>query len=99
MRRLRIVVLAPFCDPDAVSMPYVTYSHAASLGKIHDVDLVIGAPVEGNVKRAQGPFRIIEVVRMPLLERLYALGTAICLQIQFHQPGIDGLRVSLFPCL
>ena len=71
MSRLRILLLAPFCDPDAVSMPYVTYSHAAALAELHDVTLVIGAPVEHNVRRAQGAFRSIEVVRMPSLERIY----------------------------
>jgi glycosyltransferase involved in cell wall biosynthesis len=72
MSRLRVLVLAPFCDPDAVSMPLVTYSHAAALAGLHDVTLVIGSPVEDKVRRAKGPFRTIEVVRMPLLERIYA---------------------------
>jgi glycosyltransferase involved in cell wall biosynthesis len=72
LNRLRILVLAPFCDPDAVSMPYVAYSHAAALAKLHDVSLVIGAPREDNVRRAKGPFQTIEVVRMPLLERIHA---------------------------
>jgi glycosyltransferase involved in cell wall biosynthesis len=53
-------------------MPYVTYSHAAALARLHDVDLVIESPREENVRRADGPFRSIEVVRMPLMERLYA---------------------------
>jgi glycosyltransferase involved in cell wall biosynthesis len=72
MSRLRILVLASFCDPDAVSMPYVTYSHAAALAKLHDVALVIGGPSEASVRRANGPFRSIEVVRMPKLERMNA---------------------------
>jgi glycosyltransferase involved in cell wall biosynthesis len=70
MTRLRVVLLAPFCDPDAVSMPYVTYCHAAALAQLHDVHLVIRAPSEGNVRRAQGAFRSIEVVKMPALERI-----------------------------
>jgi glycosyltransferase involved in cell wall biosynthesis len=53
-------------------MPYVTYSHAAALAKLHDVALVIGSPSEHNVRQANGHFRSIEVVRMPLLERIYA---------------------------
>jgi glycosyltransferase involved in cell wall biosynthesis len=72
MSRLRILVLGPFCDPEAVSMPYVTYSHAAALAKLHDVALVVGAPVEEKVRRANGPFRSIEVVRMPKLEQTHA---------------------------
>jgi glycosyltransferase involved in cell wall biosynthesis len=71
MNRLRVLVLAPFCDPDTASMPYVTYSHAAALAKLHDVTLVIGSPVENNVRRAKAPFQSIEVVRMPLLERIH----------------------------
>jgi glycosyltransferase involved in cell wall biosynthesis len=53
-------------------MPYVTYSHAAALAQLHDVALVVGSPSEKNVRRAKAPFRSIEVVRMPLLERIYA---------------------------
>jgi glycosyltransferase involved in cell wall biosynthesis len=72
MSRLRLLVLAPFCDPNDVSMPYVAYCHAAALAKLHDVTLVVGAPVANNVRAAKGPFRTIEVVRMPTLERIYA---------------------------
>jgi glycosyltransferase involved in cell wall biosynthesis len=53
-------------------MPYVTFSHAAALAQLHDVSLVIGSPTEGPVRRAEAPFRTIEVVPMPLLERVYA---------------------------
>jgi glycosyltransferase involved in cell wall biosynthesis len=53
-------------------MPYVTYSHAAALAQLHDVTLVIGSPSEDPVRHAKAPFRTIEVVRMPLLERIYA---------------------------
>jgi glycosyltransferase involved in cell wall biosynthesis len=53
-------------------MPYVTYSHAAALAQLHDVTLVVGAPTEGNVRRAKASFRHIEVVRMPTLERIHA---------------------------
>ena len=72
MSRLRVLVLGPDCDPEAVSIPYVTYSHAAALAQLHDVALVIRSPSEENVRRAKAPFRTIEVVRMPLLERIYA---------------------------
>ena len=72
MSRLRILVLARDCSPEAVSMPYVTYSHAAALAQLHDVALVIGSPSEDPVRRAKAPFRSLEVVRMPLLERVYA---------------------------
>src|SRR5438309_3169702 len=72
MSRLRILVLAPDSNPEGVSMPYVTYCHAAALAQLHDVALVVGSPSEDPVRRAKAPFRSIEVVRMPLLERIYA---------------------------
>ncbi len=71
MSRLRILLLAPGASPEEVSMPYVTYSHAAALAQLHDVALVVGSPTEDPVRRAKAPFRTIEVVRMPLLERIY----------------------------
>jgi glycosyltransferase involved in cell wall biosynthesis len=72
MSRLRILVLGPFCDPEAVSMPYVAYTHAAALARLHDVTLVVRSHVEHSVRRARAPFRSIEVVRMPSLERIHA---------------------------
>jgi glycosyltransferase involved in cell wall biosynthesis len=71
MSRLRVLVLAPDCDPTRVSIPFVTYSHAAALAQLHDVSLVIGSPVEAHVRQAGAPFHSIEVVRMPLLERIF----------------------------
>jgi glycosyltransferase involved in cell wall biosynthesis len=72
MNRLRILLLASYCNPEKVSMPYVTYCHGAALAQLHDVSLVIESPSEAPVRRAKAPFRTIEVVRMPLLERIYA---------------------------
>jgi glycosyltransferase involved in cell wall biosynthesis len=66
------LLLAPFCDPEGISMPFVAYSHAAALAQLHDVTLVIGSPTESNVRRANGPFSSVEVVRMPTLERIHA---------------------------
>jgi len=74
MSRLRILVLGPDCNPEGVSIPYVTYSHAAALAESHDVSLVIRSTVEEPVRRAKSSFRSIEVVRMPWLERIYAWG-------------------------
>src|SRR4029077_12936059 len=72
MNRLRILVLAPDSSPEKVSIPYVTYSHAAALAQLHNVTLVVQSSVEDPVRRAKAPFRAIEVIRMPWLERIYA---------------------------
>src|SRR5579859_6592475 len=65
MNRLRILVLGSDCHPTKVSIPYVTYSHAAALAQLHDVTLVALPHVEEDVRRAGAPFRAIEIVKMP----------------------------------
>ena len=72
MSRLRILLLGPDCNPEKVSIAFVTYSHAAALAHIHDVTLVARSGVEDALRRGKAPFRAIEVVRMPLLERIDA---------------------------
>lgn len=71
MSRLRILVLGPDCNPEQVSMPFVTYSHAAALARLHDVTLAVRTRVADPVRRAHGPFRAIEVIRQPRLDRSY----------------------------
>ena len=53
MSRLRILLLGPDCDPERVSIPFVTYCHAAALAKLHDVTLVARGPVEDALRRAK----------------------------------------------
>src|SRR6266446_7058681 len=72
MSRLRILLLGPDCNPEQVSIPYVTYSHAAALAQLHDVTLVAREAVEDPLRRAKAPFRAIEVVRTPRLDRIFA---------------------------
>jgi glycosyltransferase involved in cell wall biosynthesis len=90
MSRLRVLVLGPDCDPEAVSIPYVTYSHAAALAQLHDVSLVIGSRTEENVRRAKAPFRTIEVVRMPWLERIQAWGVRWIFKNNFDSQAMTG---------
>jgi glycosyltransferase involved in cell wall biosynthesis len=70
--RLRVLVLAPDCNPEEVSIPLVTYSHAAALARLHDVTLVARSLVLDALRRAKAPFCAIEAVRTPLLDRIYA---------------------------
>lgn len=71
MSRLRILLLGSECNPEQPSIPFVTYSHAAALAQLHDVTLVVRSHVEDSVRRAKAPFRAIEVVAMPVFERIY----------------------------
>src|SRR5258708_12695718 len=72
MSRLRILILAPDCNPETVSIPFVTYSHAAALAEINDVSIVVRSAVAEPVRRGSASFRTIEVVPMPVLERIWA---------------------------
>ena len=70
MNRLRVLLLGPDCHPERLSIPYVTYSHAAALAQLHDVTLVARPRVEDALRRAKAPFHAIEVVRTPLFDRI-----------------------------
>src|SRR5438270_11458279 len=72
MNQLRVLLLAPSCNPEDVSIPYVSYCHAAALAQLHEVTLVIGSAVEDPVCRAKAPFQAIEVVRTPWLDHTFA---------------------------
>jgi glycosyltransferase involved in cell wall biosynthesis len=72
MSRLRILVLGPECTPESVSIALVTYCHAVALAQLHDVTLVARASVEDGLRRANAPFRAIEVVRTPLSDRIWS---------------------------
>jgi len=74
MSRLRILLLAPESNPEGVSIPFVTYSHAAALAQLHDVAIVVGSASEDRVRRAAAPFRSIEVVSMPSLQQVHDWG-------------------------
>ena len=72
MSRLRILLLAPGANPESITGPLLSFCQAEALARIHDVTLVIRPTGEAAVRRARGPFRAIEVVRMPVLERIYS---------------------------
>ena len=91
---MRILVLGPDCNPEQVSMPYVTYSHAAALAELHDVTLAVRGPSEAPVRRAQGSFRAIEVIRMPWLDRLYAWNLRHIFKYNYNN---QALTASLYP--
>ena len=72
MSRLRVLLLGPDCHPERVSIPRVTYCHAAALAQLHDVTLVARSSVEHDLRRANGPFRAIEVVRTRLSDQIWS---------------------------
>jgi glycosyltransferase involved in cell wall biosynthesis len=91
MSRLRILVLGPDCNPEGISIPYVTYSHAAALAELNDVTLVVRSIVEDPVRRAKASFRAIEVVRMPWLERIYSWSFRRIFKSNFASQAVTAL--------
>lgn len=92
MSPLRVLVLGPDCDPETVSIPFVTYSHAAALAQLHDVTLVARSAVEGSLRRAKAPFRAIEVVRTPLLDVIFAWGFRRIFKNNYDSQAVTAFR-------
>ena len=68
---LRILLLAPGCNPDSITGPLIGYSHGEALARLHTVTLVIRRDNEEAVRRRQHSFRAIEVIGLPWLDRIY----------------------------
>lgn len=88
MSRLRILVLAPDCNPDSICGPLLSYSQAEALAQLHDVTLAIRSPGEEAVRRRQAPFQAVEVIRMPWLERIYAWTLRRVFKNNFHNQAL-----------
>jgi hypothetical protein len=90
--QLRILLLGPDCDPETVSIPLVTFHHAAALAKLHDVTLVARSSVEDALLRAKTPFCSIEVVRTPLLDRIFAWGFRRIFKCNYDSQALTAFR-------
>jgi glycosyltransferase involved in cell wall biosynthesis len=69
---LRILLLAPDSNPDGTHGALIGYSHGEALARLHAVTLVIRRDNERAVRSQQAPFRSIQVVSFPWLDRLHA---------------------------
>jgi glycosyltransferase involved in cell wall biosynthesis len=96
MGRLRILLLGPDCNPERVSMPFVTYSHAAALSRLQDVTLVVRESVEHAVRRAKDPFREVEVIRQPWLESIYAFCLRRLFRYDFNNQALTAFSYPFF---
>jgi len=92
MDRLRILVLGSECNPNEVSIPFVTYSHAAALAALHDVTLVARAKVEDSLRNSNAPFHAIEAIRMPWLDRLYAWSFRRIFKSNYESQALTAFR-------
>jgi glycosyltransferase involved in cell wall biosynthesis len=71
MSGLRILVLAPEANPEGLTNPSIGYHQAEALARLHEVTLVFYATNEEAVRRGSAPFRALEPIRLPWLDRLY----------------------------
>ncbi len=92
MGRLRVLVLGPDCNPNEVSVPFVTYSHAAALAKLHEVTLVARATVEDSLRSANAPFHALEVIRTPWLDRIFAWGFRKIFKGSYESQALTAFR-------
>jgi len=92
MSKLRILVLGPDCDPESISIPFVAYCHAAALAQLHEVTLVAKSSVEHALQRASAPFRAIEVVRIPFVDRIFEWGFRWIFKGNFDSQLLTGFR-------
>src|SRR5260370_32505397 len=71
MQKLRVLVLAPDCNPESVTTPQMAYAHAEALAHLHAVTLVVRAANEEAIHRAGGSFETIYPIRLHGLDELY----------------------------
>src|SRR2546430_1306781 len=71
MQKLRVLVLAPDCNPESVTTPQIAYALAEALAREHALTLVVRAANEVPIRRAGGPFETIHPIRLPGLDELY----------------------------
>ncbi|MEQ1846791.1 MAG: glycosyltransferase [Nitrospira sp.] len=70
MKPLRILVLAPGCNPDSTSTALVGYAHSEALARLHIVTLVGNERHGQALRRKQEFFHAIQTVEMPWLTSL-----------------------------
>jgi len=70
MSQLRILVLAPDANPEAISVCLVCCRHAEALAKLHKVTLVGHSRHEAALRRTEAPFHAIEAISIPWLDRI-----------------------------
>ena len=94
MSPLRILLLAPDCNPESVTTPQIAYAHAEALARLHAVTLVVRAANEQPVRRGGGNFRAIESVRLPGLDQLYSWAIR---RIFKYDYGRQSLTAATYP--
>jgi glycosyltransferase involved in cell wall biosynthesis len=70
MDALNLLVLAPGSNPKSISTALVAYSHSEALARIHEVTVVVPRGNESALLEANSPFKKIEAIDVPMIERI-----------------------------
>lgn len=92
MSRLRILLIGQQCNPERVSISLVSFYHAAALAKLHDVTIVAHSSVEAPLRRSKALFRSIEVVKTPLLDRIFNWGLRRIFKYNYDSQSLTAFR-------
>jgi glycosyltransferase involved in cell wall biosynthesis len=98
MNALRILLLAPDCNPESISTPSIGYAQAAALARVHSVTLVVRAVNEAAVRRAEGPFHAIEGIRLPWLDRIHAWALRRIFKFDYGRQSLTAASYPLWVC-
>jgi len=75
-----------------VSISLVSFYHAAALAQLHDVTIVAHSSVEAPLRRSKAPFRSIEVVKTPLLDRIFNWGLRRIFKYNYDSQSLTAFR-------
>jgi len=94
MKKLRVLVLAPECNPESITTPLIAFAHAEALGRLHAVTLVVRAANEAPIRKAGASFEAIHPVRLPGLDEFYSWAIRRIFKFDY---GRQSLTVATFP--
>jgi hypothetical protein len=96
MQKLRVLVLAPDCNPESVTTPQIAYADAEALGRLHAVTLVVRAANEDPIRRAGGTFETIQLAAPEPMSSTIQLSTPIQLVNEGHPPPYGDKSLGLW---
>ena len=94
MKKLRVLILAPDCNPESISTPQIAYAHAEALARQHTVTLVVRAANESPIHRAHGPFKEVCPIALPGIDHLYRWALKYVFKYDY---GRQSLTAATYP--
>src|SRR5262249_23323930 len=93
---LRILLLAPDCNPESISTPLIGYAQAEALARLHKVTLVVRTGGESAVRRAQGPVYAIEAIRLRWVDEFYGWALRRIFKYDYGRQSLTAVSYPLY---